>query len=200
MSLQIGITGGIGSGKSVVCQLFACLGIPIYNADSRAKWLTNHDPVIRENVIALLGNQAYDAAGRYNTSYVSSVVFKDESLLKQLNAIIHPVVMQDTLAWVQNNKESPYLIKEAAIMNKAGDKNSLDVVVVVEAPLDLRIKRILQRDKRSEAEIRTIVQRQATDEERRNVADFIIYNDEASALIPQVLKLHNIFKLGKKHA
>ena len=200
MSLQIGITGGIGSGKSVVCQLFACLGIPIYNADSRAKWLTNHDNLIRENVIALLGNEAYDAAGRYNTSYVSSVVFKDENLLKQLNAIIHPVVMQDTLDWVQNNQESPYLIKEAAIMNKAGDKNSLDVVVVVEAPLDLRIKRILQRDKRSEAEIRTIIQRQVTDEERRNIADFVIYNDEASALIPQVLKLHNIFKLGRTHA
>lgn len=200
MSLQVGVTGGIGSGKSVVCQLFACLGIPIYNADSRAKWLTNHDPLIRENVIALLGNEAYDAAGRYNTSYVSSVVFKDENLLKRLNAIIHPVVMQDTLNWVQDNHESPYLIKEAAIMNKAGNNNSLDVVVVVEAPLDLRIKRILHRDKRSEAEIRTIIQRQVTDEERRRIADFIVNNDEESALIPQVLHLHNIFKLGKKNA
>jgi dephospho-CoA kinase len=198
MSLQVGVTGGIGSGKSVVCQLFACLGVPIYNADSRAKWLTNNDPVIRKNVTDLLGSEAYDEAGIYNTSYVSSRVFQDENLLKQLNAIIHPVVMQDTLNWVQSNQASPYVVKEAAIMNKAGDKNSLDYVVVVEAPLNLRIKRILQRDNRTKEQISAIIQRQVSDDERRNIADFLIFNDEESALIPQVLKLHEIFKLGKK--
>jgi dephospho-CoA kinase len=188
MSLQVGVTGGIGSGKSVVCQLFACLGVPIYNADSRAKWLTNNDPVIRENVTDLLGSKAYDEAGIYNTSYVSSRVFQDESLLKQLNTIIHPVVMQDTLNWVQSNQASPYVVKEAAIMNKAGDKNSLN----------LRIKRILQRDNRTKEQISAIIQRQVSDDERRKIADFLIFNDEESALIPQVLKLHEIFKLGKK--
>jgi dephospho-CoA kinase len=198
MSLQVGVTGGIGSGKSVVCQLFACLGVPIYNADSRAKWLTNNDPVIRKNVTDLLGSKAYDEAGIYDTSYVSSRVFQDENLLKQLNAIIHPVVMQDTLNWVQSNQASPYVVKEAAIMNKAGDKNSLDYVVVVEAPLNLRIKRILQRDNRTKEQISAIIQRQVSDDERRNIADFLIFNDEESALIPQVLKLHEIFKLGKK--
>jgi len=196
--LQIGVTGGIGSGKSVVCQLFTCLGIPVYNADSRAKWLTNNDPVIRENVIELLGKQSYNSDGIYDTAYVSSVVFKDENLLKKLNAIIHPVVMQDTEKWVKANADSAYVVKEAAIMNKAGDRNLLDYVVVVEAPVEIRVKRILKRDKRKEEEIRAIIERQVTDEARRNVADFLIQNDETSALIPQVLKLHEIFKLGKK--
>ncbi|MCE7065705.1 dephospho-CoA kinase [Dyadobacter sp. CY326] len=198
LPLQVGITGGIGSGKSVVCQLFSCLGIPVYNADNRAKWLTNNDLTVRERVIALLGNNAYTDTGSYNTAYVSSIVFKDENLLKALNAIIHPVVMQDTADWVRNNHQSPYVLKEAAIMNKAGDHNSLDYVVVVEAPVALRVKRILQRDQRSEEQIRAIIERQVSDEERRKLADFIVLNDEKSALIPQVMKLHEIFKSGRK--
>lgn len=198
LPLQIGITGGIGSGKSIVCKLFSCLGIPVYNADSRAKWLTNHNPQIIESVVALLGSDAYDAEGHYNTSYVSSLVFKSEDLLKKLNAIVHPVVMQDTADWVESQAISPYVVKEAAIMNKAGDRNSLDYVVVVEAPLELRVNRILQRDKRSEDEIRAIVKRQVSDEERKKVADFFIQNDEESALIPQVLKLHAFFRTGKR--
>ncbi|MCF0053314.1 dephospho-CoA kinase [Dyadobacter sp. LJ53] len=198
LPLQIGITGGIGSGKSVVCKLFSCLGIPVYNADSRAKWLTNHNPRIIESVIALLGNESYTREGNYNTAYVGSLVFDNEELLKKLNAIIHPVVMQDTTDWVGNHSGLPYVVKEAAIMNKAGDRNSLDYVVVVEAPLELRITRILQRDRRSEAEIRAIVKRQVSDEERKKVGDFFIKNDEESALIPQVLMLHDIFKTGKR--
>ena len=196
--LQIGVTGGIGSGKSVVCQLFSCLNIPVYHADDRAKWLTNHDLEIRERVVELLGAQAYNADGRYDTAFVASVVFKDETILKKLNAIIHPVVMRDTQNWVQANSDAPYVAKEAAIMNRAGDGNALDYVVVVEAPLELRVARILQRDKRSEEEIRSIVKRQVSDDERKQVADFFIYNDEESALIPQVLKLHEVFRVGKR--
>ena len=198
LPLQIGITGGIGSGKSVVCKLFSCLGIPVYNADSRAKWLTNHNPQIIESIIALLGSESYTKEGFYNTSYVSSLVFKNDDLLKKLNAIIHPVVMQDTTDWVESHARSPYVVKEAAIMNRAGDGNALDYVVVVEAPLELRVARILQRDKRSEEEIRSIVKRQVSDDERKQVADFFIYNDEESALIPQVLKLHEVFRVGKR--
>lgn len=193
LPLQVGITGGIGSGKSVVCKLFACLGIPVYNADSRAKWLTNHNPQIIESVVSLLGRESYTSEGHYNTAYVSSLVFSNEDLLKKLNAIIHPVVMQDTADWVENHAGSPYVVKEAAIMNKAGDRNALDYVVVVEAPLELRISRILQRDNRSEDQIRAIVKRQVSDDERRMVGNFFVNNDERSALIPQILKLHEIF-------
>jgi dephospho-CoA kinase len=196
--LNIGITGGIGSGKSIVCRLFSCLRIPVYDADTRAKWLTNHRPEIRSAVIELLGEESYTESGEYNRAFVSSRVFKDPDLLKKLNGIIHPAVMKDTEAWVVRNSTFPYLIKEAAIMNKAGDKNNLDYVIVVQAPVELRLSRVRDRDKnRSEDEIRAIIERQISDEERNRIADFIIHNDENAALIPQVLKLHEIF-LQKK--
>ena len=193
LPLLIGVTGGIGSGKSMVCRLFECLDVPIYYADSRAKWLTNNDPEIREKVVALLGNEAYDSAGQYNTRFVASSVFQNEPLLKELNAIIHPVVLRDTKAWVAQQAEAPYVVKEAAIMAKAGQSNAVDYVVVVEAPVELRIQRILQRDKRTEQEIRAIIERQVSDESRREIADYVVNNNDASELIPQVLHLHEIF-------
>lgn len=193
LPLLIGVTGGIGSGKSMVCRLFECLDIPVYYADSRAKWLTNNDPEIREKVIALLGDEAYDSGGMYNTRYVASRVFRNEPLLKELNAIIHPVVLSDTKAWVMQNAGAPYVLKEAAIMAKAGHANAVDVIVVVEAPVELRVQRILQRDKRPEQEIRAIIERQVSDESRREIADYIVNNDDASELIPQVLHLHKLF-------
>lgn len=197
LPLLIGITGGIGSGKSMVCRLFECLDIPVYYADSRAKWLTNNDPEIREKVIALLGPESYNAEGRYDTRFVASSVFKNEALLKELNAIIHPVVLRDTKDWVSQHAGMPYVLKEAAIMAKAGHSNSVDYVVVVEAPVGLRIQRILQRDNRTEQEIRAIIERQVSDESRREIADYIVNNDDASELIPQVLHLHEIFRKGK---
>jgi dephospho-CoA kinase len=197
LPLLIGITGGIGSGKSMVCRLFECLDIPVYYADSRAKWLTNNDPEIREKVTALLGPKSYNAEGRYDTRFVAASVFKNETLLKELNAIIHPVVLRDTKDWVSQHVGLPYVLKEAAIMAKAGHSNSVDYVVVVEAPVDLRIERILQRDNRTEQEIRAIIERQVSDESRREIADYIVNNDDASELIPQVLHLHEIFRTGR---
>lgn len=198
--MNIGVTGGIGSGKSIVCKLFACLDIPVYDADSRAKWLTNNDPAIRKAIIQLLGEESYTLDGEYNRPYVSSKVFKNPDLLKKLNGIIHPAVGKDTDEWLERNSDFPYVIKEAAIMNKAGDNNNLDFVIVVTAPVELRLSRIRSRDKnRSEAEIRSIIERQISDEERDEIADFMINNGENVALIPQVLKLHKLFleKSGK---
>lgn len=197
LPLLIGVTGGIGSGKSMVCRLFECLDIPVYYADSRAKWLTNHDPEIREKVTQLLGPDAYDHEEHYDTRFVASRVFGNEPLLKQLNAIIHPVVLRDTKEWLVANAGLPYVAKEAAIMGKAGQANSVDYVVMVDAPVELRIQRILERDKRSEAEIRAIIERQISDESRRGISDFIVQNDNDSELIPQVLRLHEIFKKGR---
>jgi dephospho-CoA kinase len=191
--LQIGVTGGIGSGKSVVCELFSCLGIPVYNADSRAKWLTNNNQQVKADITQLLGARAYNSEGKYDTAFVASVVFKDESLLKKLNSIVHPAVLKDTEDWVGRQKNVHYVIKEAAIMNKAGENNSLDFVIVVEADIDLRVARILKRDRRSESEIRAIIERQVSDEARRQVADLVITNNTNSALIPQVMQLHKKF-------
>ncbi|PWJ58278.1 dephospho-CoA kinase [Dyadobacter jejuensis] len=191
--LQIGVTGGIGSGKSLVCKIFSCLQVPIYEADSRAHWLINHHDAIRERVVALLGPEAYDAAGVYNRRYVAEQVFAQPDKLAALNAIIHPIVRQDTAEWVQQQSGQPYIIKEAAIMKAAGDGNNLDFVVVVEAPESLRVRRVLHRDARSEAEIKAIIARQTTELERKQMADFVIHNDEVQALIPQVFHLHQLF-------
>jgi dephospho-CoA kinase len=192
--IQVGVTGGIGSGKSVVCRIFACLGISIYEADQRANWLANHDPALRQEITALLGTDSFTPEGTYNRKYVASRVFKDPSLLQQLNQIIHPRVFADSDRWLQRHTHEPYVIREAALMNKAGDNNTLDYVLVVKVPLNLRIERTKLRDPhRSEAEIRAIIERQISDEKRLQLADFVIKNDQESALIPQVLKLHQYF-------
>lgn len=192
--MNIGVTGGIGSGKSIVCKLFSCLSIPVYDADTRAKWLTNHDVGIREAITDLLGAESYTPSGDYNRSYVSGKVFNNPELLKELNAIIHPAVGRDTDDWLRKHCASPYVIKEAAIMNKAGVNNNLDYVIVVQAPIALRIQRVRSRDKnRSEEEIRAIIDRQVSDEVRQAIADFTIDNDENVALIPQILHLHQLF-------
>lgn len=198
--LQIGVTGGIGSGKSVVCRVFMALGIPVYEADARAKWLTNHDPILRAGIVNLLGQEAYTVdlpemePGVYNTAWVASRVFADPVLLTQLNALIHPRVMADTETWVQAHSQSPYVIKEAALMRAAGDHNSLDKVIVVTAPLDLRIARIRQRDPhRSEADIRNIIARQISDDERLTMANIVLRNDENELLLPQIVRLHEQF-------
>jgi dephospho-CoA kinase len=198
LPLQIGVTGGIGSGKSVVCRLFECLGVPVYNADDRAKWLTTHDPEIIRRVTELLGTEAYLKNGDYNRAYVSSKVFTDAALLSGLNAIIHPAVLRDTENWVRRHVGLAYVVKEAAIMKKAGEGNNLDSVIVVEAPEALRIQRVLQRDNRSLAEVKAIIERQVSDEIRREVGDFVVVNDSFSALIPQVMILHE--KLTQKSA
>jgi dephospho-CoA kinase len=192
--MLIGITGGIGSGKSTVCRLFRALGAPVYEADDRARWLTNHDPILRADIIRLLGSEAYTEAGQYNRPWVASQVFADPHLLQQLNVLVHPRVWADSAAWVQANAQKPYLIYEAALMRAAGDHNNLDKVLVVYAPENLRIARIQQRDPhRSEAEIRQIIRNQISDEDRAKLANFVVRNDETELIIPQVLALHEQF-------
>jgi len=192
--LQIGVTGGIGSGKSVVCRVFAALGIPVYDADTRAKWLTEHDPSLRTDIIRVLGPLAYDAQGRYNRAWVASQVFTNPTLLAQLNGVIHPRVLTDTLDWISQHTNAPYVVKEAALMRAAGDGNTLDKVIVVRAPVALRITRIRQRDpQRSEANIQAIIDRQISDEDRLKLADYVLMNDESQLLLPQILALHTAF-------
>jgi len=189
--LQIGVTGGIGSGKSVVCRVFTALGIPVYEADARAKWLTEHDPSLRTDIIRVLGPLAYDAQDSYDRAWVASQVFTNPARLAQLNAVIHPRVLADTLDWVRQHADAPYVVKEAALMRAAGDGNTLDKVIVVHAPVALRVARIQQRDPhRSEADIRAIMDRQVSDDERLQMADYVLVNDESQLLLPQILALH----------
>lgn len=192
--LQIGVTGGIGSGKSVVCQVFRALGVPVYEADARAKWLTEHDPILKADIIRVLGPEAYNPIGRYDRSWVATQVFANPERLLALNSVIHPRVFADTALWVDQHIGLPYVIKEAALMQAAGVGNSLDKVIVVHAPVALRIKRIQKRDPyRSAAEIQHIIDRQISDDERLSLADYVLKNDESQLLLPQILRLHEDF-------
>ncbi len=191
MGKVIGITGGIGSGKSIICKIFSILGVPIYEADTRAKWLVTHNVSLKASIVQLLGENAYKSNGDYHREWVASEVFNKPDLLLQLNALVHPAVHQDAREWIVNNQHYPFVLYEAALMKAAGNGNVFDKVIVVTCPLLLRIERVKERDKRSVEEIEAIIARQLPDEERLKIADFIIYNDEKTSLIEQVLDLYN---------
>lgn len=190
----IGITGGIGSGKSIVAKVFSTLGTPVYNSDDRARWLTNHDTKIMAEIRALFGPEAYDDSGQYNRTLVAAKVFANAELLQRLNGIIHPAVREDTRRWMQEHAGKSYLLKEAAIMSKAGNQNDLDYVIAVLAPEELRINRVLKRDpQRTREDVKSIIKSQVSDEYRMSIADFVIQNDEGHPVLPQVLRLHEKF-------
>lgn len=187
----IGITGGIGSGKSIVCKVFELLGVPVYYADVRANWLTNNDLQLRKEIKELLGRQAYDENGQYNRKWVASQVFDNPELLKMLNMLIHPRVFEDTKKWLALHENQPYVVREAAISSAAGQGNDLDKIIVVSCPTEVRIKRIQQRDpQRSDEQIRAIIARQKTEEEFAKIADYQIINDNSQLVLPQILRIH----------
>jgi dephospho-CoA kinase len=189
----IGITGGIGSGKSIVCKVFEVLGVPVYSADERAKWLTNNDLQLKKEIKELLGRQAYNENGQYNRPWVANQVFANPQLLEILNSIIHPRVFDDTKKWLIAHQNQRYVLREAALTNAAGNNNDLDKLIVVSSPIDLRIERIKKRDpQRTESEIRNIIARQKSAEEFRQIADYEVVNDEKHLLIPQILAIHEL--------
>lgn len=190
--LLLGITGGIGSGKSTVCQLFSVLGIPVYNADERAKWLVSNNPEIKKAITAVFGAEAF-LEDKYNKAFIASVVFNSSEKLKQLNQIVHPAVGRDFEQWVLlNGEKSPYLVKEAALLFDSGSGNNLDYVAVVHAPDDLRIQRVKERDpQRDESQIRNIVANQMSQAEMMSRASFLIDNSGLSLLIPQIIAINS---------
>ena len=190
---QIGITGGIGTGKSLVCRIFQCFGVPAYDADSHAKELMTTDGILISNIKKEFGELSYNTDGSLNRNYLSSRVFNDAEQLKKLNKLVHPRVAIDYKRWVDNKVGAQYVLKEAALLFEAGSNQQLDKVIVVTAPEALRIERVLKRDRhRTEAQIKSIVENQMPEEEKMKRADFIVRNDETVLLIPQVLELHTI--------
>ncbi len=190
--LLLGITGGIGSGKSTVCQLFSVLGIPVYNADERAKWIVSNDREIEKAITAIFGEEAF-IQGKYNKAFIASVVFNSQEKLKELNHIIHPAVGRDFERWVlTNGQKSPYLVKEAALLFDSGSGKNLDYIAVVHAPDDLRIQRVKQRDpQRDESQIKSIIANQMSQEEMIKRASFLIDNSGSLLLIPQIIALNS---------
>lgn len=191
--LQIGITGGIGAGKSLICHIFQTLGIPVYNADNRAKWLMNYDKTLMGEIKHHFGDESYLPDGSLNRTYLSEKVFNNEALLKQLNALVHPKVGEDYQQWV-SEQTTPYVLKEAALLIETDSYKTLDYLITVSAPEKVRLNRVLLRDThRSVQDVEAIMKKQLSDSERAAKADFVIVNDETSLIVPKALKLHHRF-------
>lgn len=187
----VGVTGGIGSGKSLICKIFNCLGAPVYNADHRAKWLMNNDNALKKNIKAEFGSGSFTPDGLLDRSYLAKKVFNNEEQLQKLNSLVHPAVGKDFTDWARDHSTAKYLIKEAALIFESGSDKGLDYVITISAPERLRINRVLKRDPfRDQKQVEDIMDRQMKDEERKKLADFEVINDNEHMLIPQVLKLH----------
>lgn len=194
---QIGITGGIGSGKSLVCKIFQQLGVPVYDADSHAKALMTTDQTLISQIKEEFGDLAYDAAGMLNTKWLASHVFSDTEKLNRLNSLVHPRVALDYERWVHNHIGQPYVLKEAALLFESGSSKFLDKIIVVSAPENKRRDRVLKRDPhRTVEQFTAIVEKQLPEEEKLKRADYLIRNDDSVLVIPQVLKLHEGFTEG----
>lgn len=196
--LKVGITGGIGSGKTTVCKLFSVLGIPVYNADYRAKELMVTNKNLIKSISQLLGTAAYFENQQLNTKYISDKVFQDKNLLEKLNAIVHPVVLQDTINWYDSHQDKPYTLYETAIMFETGSYKLLDKTITVFAPKQERIDRTMNRDKVSEVDVLARMDKQIAEEEKIKLSDFVIYNDHSQLLTEQVLAIHHkLIKLSR---
>ncbi len=186
---QLGVTGGIGSGKSIVCRIFDEMGIPIYDADTEAKRLLDFEINVRQKVILLLGEKAYSCEGKANRAYIASIVFADDSKLKALNQIIHPAVQADYLDWVSKQKDHSLVIKEAAIMFESGSYIGMDYIVAVVAPKEIRIQRVMDRDGKTEEQVLGIMQKQLSETELIKRSNNLIINDNKVPVLKQVLEL-----------
>lgn len=194
--MLIGLTGGIGSGKTTVAKLFETMGCPVYNSDEKAKALY-YKPDIKKAVCQLLGNEAYLNETEIDKNFIAEKVFKNENLLNQLNAIIHPAVKEDFIQFKNKFSHHSFIIKETAILFEAGINKDLDFSILVTAPTELKIHRVLKRNGISKAEIEARMNAQWRDEKKISMANFVITNDDHSALIPQV---EAILKKLKQHA
>jgi len=190
--MEVGITGGIGAGKSMVCKVFATLGIPVYDADSRAKQLMEESASLKEQVKLVFGKNSYHQNGKLNREYLANLVFSDSEKVQKLNKLVHPEVAKDYAYWVENHeKQFPYLIKEAALLIESGSYKQLDYLVVVLAPVELRIARVMARDRhRERRQVELIISRQLSDQQRKESSDMVLNNDEKQLLVPQILDLH----------
>ena len=191
--LRIGITGGIGSGKSIASRLFHALGVPVYDADTRARWVMENDAALRDELRAAFGADTYDATGQLNRPALAGMVFNNPARLAQLNGLVHPHVGTDFERWatVRQQAGHAYVLKEAALLFEAGSYKQLDRIITVFAPLAVRTARVLRRDpQRSAADVAAIMAKQLSEDEKMLRADHVLVNDDAQPLLPQVLALH----------
>jgi len=189
--IKVGITGGIGSGKTTVCKIFEALGVPVYYSDIEAKRLMYQNKALKNNIKELLGNGAYFRNGRLNRAYVAQKIFNDKELLQKMNGLVHPAVHEDVKQWYQQQTQK-YSIQEAALLVENHSYKKLDYLIVVTAPEELRIQRVMDRDNVSYESVKQRIKNQLPESEKVKVADFIINNDLQSSLIQQVYTIHRM--------
>jgi dephospho-CoA kinase len=187
--LRVGLTGSIGSGKTLVASIFEALGVEVFYADAEAKLLFG-DPEVKAEITGQFGDHILDEHSQIVNKRLAAIVFNDPPSLMKLNAIIHPRVMQRLLMWFESRQSRPYAIQEAAILFESGFSKECDAVVTVSAPEKIRVKRVMERDHISREEVLLRMKNQWTDEEKRSKADYIIVNDGKRMVIPQVLKVN----------
>jgi len=185
----IGITGGIGSGKTIVCEIFKQLGVPVFNADLVARDLMLNNQEVYTLLQAHFGETIFPLLGQFDKLHLSQLVFNNPDELSQLNSIVHPFVKNTFAIW-KEKQTTNYVLHEAAILIETGFNKLCDKVIVVEAPENLRIKRVAARDGKSTEDVVSIIQQQMSDEDRRKHADYTIINNEISPLLPQILTIH----------
>jgi len=189
--LRIGITGGIGSGKSTVAGIFGVLGIPVYSSDDASKRLMAEDENLKKNIITYFGESSY-LNGILNRKYLASQVFNDPQKIALLNSLVHPATLNDAVKWMEKQK-SVYVIKEAALIFESGSDKNLDYVIGVQSPKELRINRAMKRNNVTREEVEARMKLQLDEDEKMSRCDFIIANNEQQLLIPQVILLHEKF-------
>ncbi|MBL7726099.1 MAG: dephospho-CoA kinase [Dinghuibacter sp.] len=185
----VGLTGGIGSGKSTIARIFSVLGIPVYNADAAAKKLVNGHPAIREQITGYFGPESY-VNGEYNRKFIAGIVFSEPEKLEWLNALVHPYTIADAATWAAA-QQSPYVIKEAALMFESASFHHTDAVIGVSAPETLRLHRVMKRDGATRESVLQRMSRQLPESMKMKLCNYIIYNDEQQAVIPQTLHIHH---------
>ena len=186
--MKIGVTGGIGSGKTSVCKVFNVLGIPVFAADLEAKEIMDTDPDIIRNINTLTGTDLY-LDGSLDRSRLASFIFKDQSLLQKINLLIHPVVFDHFETWIKE-QITPYVIMEAAILFESGASKLVDRVVTVIAPVEERVERVIKRNKLSKDQVMDRIRNQMDDVSKSKLSDYVIRNSENDMIIPAILKIH----------
>ena len=194
MTKIVGLTGGIGSGKTTVAQMFKALGVPVYNADDEAKALMQSSEIIKGELIQLLGDSCYQNA-QLNRSFIASKVFADKALLEKINAIVHPKVAAHFEQWL-SNQNAPYVIKEVAILFETGSQDLFDFILTVTAPVETRIQRVISRDQKTKSEVELVIKNQLSEDEKINQSHFVIFNNTILETQHKVQEIHNeILKL-----
>jgi dephospho-CoA kinase len=188
---KIGITGGIGSGKTIVARVFEQLGIPVYHADYWAKEIMNTEPLVIERLKDLFGKDIYNSDGKADRKRIAELVFADKNKLNELNSVIHPAVWLHGENWLKQHEDKPYILKEAAILFESGGNKGVDKVIMVSAPKDIRMERVMKRDNFTREEVEVRMANQWPDEKKIILSDFVIVNDGKQLVIPQVLEIHS---------